>query len=87
MLDHALHGPFGEQNFTPRLHLSFVNVHRHVLESLNTPNALLGWLLQGYQKTGDAKFLRRWSEYADDWAMNAQRENCNSGGTCAGASR
>ncbi|RFC46153.1 MAG: Chitobiase/beta-hexosaminidase C-terminal domain-containing protein [Verrucomicrobia bacterium] len=45
----------------------------HLLESESLTNGLLGWLLQGYQRTGEAKCLHRWSEYADDWALNVQR--------------
>lgn len=32
------------------------------------------WLMDAYQATGDAKYLRRWAEYADDWALNMQRD-------------
>ena len=46
----------------------------HLLERESDPNGLLCWLLEGYQATGDPRHLRRWAEYADDWALNVQRD-------------
>jgi hypothetical protein len=46
----------------------------HLLESESDPNGLLSWLLQGYQAWGEKAFLQRWTEYADDWALNVQRD-------------
>ena len=46
----------------------------HLLESESDTNGLLSWLLQGYQAWGEKAFLQRWSEYADDWALNVQRD-------------
>lgn len=63
--------PLNAQKQTESLHLMRP---LHLLESDGDSNGLLGWLLQGYQRSGDAQFLRRWSEYADDWALNVQRD-------------
>lgn len=46
----------------------------HVLERESDPNGLLCWLIEGYQTTGQRRYLQRWAEYADDWAMNMQRD-------------
>jgi len=46
----------------------------HVLERESDPNGLLCWLIEGYQTTGRRRYLRCWADYADDWAMNMQRD-------------
>ena len=48
----------------------------HILErdGGDTADGLRCWLLDAYQATGEAKYLQRWAEYADDWAMNMQRD-------------
>jgi len=48
----------------------------HILEriSSDTTDGLRCWLIDAYQATGDAKYLKRWTEYSDDWALNMQRD-------------
>ena len=48
----------------------------HILErdGGDATDGLRSWLIDAYQATGDAKYLQRWSEYADDWTLNIQRD-------------
>jgi hypothetical protein len=48
----------------------------HVLEreSGDSTDGVRCWLMDAYQVTGEAKYLQRWAEYADDWALNMQRD-------------
>jgi hypothetical protein len=48
----------------------------HVLdwESSDTTDGVRSWLIDAYQATGDPKYLTRWTQYADDWAMNMQHD-------------
>ncbi len=46
----------------------------HLIESESDSATIFGWLMQSYQKTGDVHYLARWAEYADDWALNIQRD-------------
>ncbi|MCX7010944.1 MAG: glycoside hydrolase N-terminal domain-containing protein, partial [Kiritimatiellaeota bacterium] len=48
----------------------------HVLEreSGDSSDGVRCWLMDAYQVTGEAKYLQRWAEYADDWALNMQRD-------------
>ena len=63
--------PLNAQKQPESLHLARAF---HLLESESDTNGLLSWLLQGYQAWGEKTFLQRWSEYADDWALNVQRD-------------
>jgi hypothetical protein len=77
-------GPPGAVNWTwlpaepgtPREQPETLHLARafHLLESEGEPNGLLSWLLQGYQAWGERAYLQRWAEYADDWALNVQRD-------------
>jgi len=48
----------------------------HLLEpdGSDTTDGLRCWLIDAYQVTGEAKYLKRWAEYMDDWALNMQRD-------------
>jgi hypothetical protein len=48
----------------------------HLLErdGGDATDGLRCWLIDAYQATGDATYLQRWSEYADDWTLNMQRD-------------
>ncbi len=63
--------PLNAQKQPESLHLARAF---HLLESESETNGLLSWLLQGYQAWGEKAFLQRWTEYADDWALNVQRD-------------
>ncbi len=63
--------PLNAQKQPESLHLARAF---HLLESESDTNGLLSWLLQGYQAWGEKAFLQRWTEYADDWALNVQRD-------------
>ena len=63
---------------TPRKMPLWLQVMRqfHILEHvvIDWTDGLRSWLIDAYQVTGEAKYLRRWAEYADDWALNMQRD-------------
>ena len=40
----------------------------------DTTDGLRCWLIDGFQAIGEVKYLLRWAEYTDDWAMNMQRD-------------
>jgi hypothetical protein len=63
--------PLNAQKQPESLHLMR---YLHLIESEGNSATIFGWLMQSYQKTGDARFLARWAEYADDWALNIQRD-------------
>ena len=63
--------PLNAQKQPESLHLMR---YLHLIESEGDSATIFGWLMQSYQKTGDARFLARWAEYADDWALNIQRD-------------
>lgn len=68
--------PFTPQ--TPQKMPVWLQVMRqlHVLERLSgdSSDGVRCWLMDAYQATGEAKYLQRWAEYADDWALNMQRD-------------
>ncbi|MEI7946845.1 MAG: chitobiase/beta-hexosaminidase C-terminal domain-containing protein [bacterium] len=48
----------------------------HILErdGGDATDGLRCWLIDAYHVTGEKKYLQRWTEYADDWALNMQRD-------------
>ncbi len=48
----------------------------HILErdGGDATDGLRCWLIDAYQVTGETKYLQRWAAYADDWALNMQRD-------------